>query len=655
MRLVLPVVDGAAGDLDGVPAGVRLLDALVELGVLLGLDGRVDGVEDLLLRRPDVLEVDIVAVAVLPNGVVLEVDVDRAREGVRDDERRAREVVGLDERVDAALEVAVAAEHARDDQVALGDRRGHRLGQRARVADARRAAVADEVEAEPVEVVLQARLLEVGRDHAGARREARLDVGLDLQALLDGLLRQKPRAQHHARVGGVRAARDGRNRDIAVPKVQFVALVVLVPPGAGQRLWREPEPLRRGGTRERLPELALHVAERDAVLRALRPGHGRLHVAEVEFEDRRELGLRHVVRAEEALRLGVLLDQVDGLWRAVGARQEVERLLVDGEEAHGRAVLGRHVGDGRAVGEAHRGEAGAEELHELADDAVLAQHLRDRQREVRRRHALLELAGQAEADDLGHQHVDRLAQHGRLGLDPADAPAQHAQAVDHRRVAVGPDQRVGVGDGQAVVSGRGPHTLRDVLQVDLVADPALRRHDAEVLERVGAPAEELVALGVAVELDVGVDLERLREREGIDLHGVVDHEIDGHARVDLLGVAAVAGHRAAERGEVDHGRDAGEVLQEHAGGRVRDLDVGGVGRVVAREVADVVLADGPRHGGLAQRVLQEHLDREREPVDAGVLAAQGVEAEDGDGAARGLEGVACAEGVGGHVRRGVGN
>ena len=229
--------------------------------------------------------------------------------------------------------------------------------------------------------------------------------------------------------------------------------------GVLQRLWREPEALRRGGTRERLPELALHVAERDAVLRALRPGHGRLHVAEVEFEDARELGLRHVVRAEEALRLGVLLDQVDGLWRAVGARQEVERLLVDGEEAHRGAVLGRHVGDGRAVGEAHRGEAGAEELHELADDAVLAQHLRDRQREVRRRHALLELAGQAEADDLGHQHVDRLAQHGRLGLDPADAPAQHAQPVDHRRVAVGPDERVGVGDGQAVVAGRGPDAL----------------------------------------------------------------------------------------------------------------------------------------------------------------------------------------------------
>ena len=51
-----------------------------------------------------------------------------------------------------------------------------------------------------------------------------------------------------------------------------------------------------------------------------------------------------------------------------------------------------------------------------------------------------------EADDLGDEHGDRLAEHGRLGLDAADAPAEHAQAVDHGGVAVGADQRVGIGD-----------------------------------------------------------------------------------------------------------------------------------------------------------------------------------------------------------------
>jgi hypothetical protein len=87
----------------------------------------------------------------------------------------------------------------------------------------------------------------------------------------------------------------------------------------------------------------------------------------------------------------------------------------------------------------------AVELDELADHAVLAQHLGDREHEVGRGRALGQLAGQLEADDLRDQHRHRLAEHRRLGLDAADAPAEHAEAVDHRRVRVGADERVGVG------------------------------------------------------------------------------------------------------------------------------------------------------------------------------------------------------------------
>jgi hypothetical protein len=61
-------------------------------------------------------------------------------------------------------------------------------------------------------------------------------------------------------------------------------------------------------------------------------------------------------------------------------------------------------------------------------------------------------AGQLEAHDLGDQHGDRLAQHRGLGLDPADAPAEHGRAVDHGGVAVGADQRVGIGHHLAVWS-----------------------------------------------------------------------------------------------------------------------------------------------------------------------------------------------------------
>ena len=90
----------------------------------------------------------------------------------------------------------------------------------------------------------------------------------------------------------------------------------------------------------------------------------------------------------------------------------------------------------------------AEELDELADHALLAQHLGDGEHQVGGGGAFRQGAGQLEADDLGDQHRDRLAQHGRLRLDAADAPAQHRQAVDHGGVAVGADHGVGIGDGR---------------------------------------------------------------------------------------------------------------------------------------------------------------------------------------------------------------
>ncbi len=131
-----------------------------------------------------------------------------------------------------------------------------------------------------------------------------------------------------------------------------------------------------------------------------------------------------------------------------GALEVGDGLLVHREEAHRRAVLGRHVGDGRAVGDRQRRAAFAVELDELADDLGLAQHFRDRQHEIGRRAGGMQLAFQVDPDDIGRQEVHRLAEHAGLGLDAAHAPADHADAVDHRGVAVGADQRVGVVDAR---------------------------------------------------------------------------------------------------------------------------------------------------------------------------------------------------------------
>ena len=179
-----------------------------------------------------------------------------------------------------------------------------------------------------------------------------------------------------------------------------------------------------------------------------------------------------------------------------------------------------------------------------------------------------QLAGQLEADDLRDEHRERLAELRGLGLDPADTPAQHAEPVHHRRVRVGADERVGEGPAVPLLDHAG-----EELEVHLVDDPRPGRHDLEVAEALLAPAEEGVALAVALELELDVADERAARAEDVDLHRVVDHELDRNQRVDLLRVAAEVGHRVAHRGEVDDGRDAGEVLEQDAGRRERDLAV----------------------------------------------------------------------------------
>ena len=130
----------------------------------------------------------------------------------------------------------------------------------------------------------------------------------------------------------------------------------------------------------------------------------------------------------------------------------------------------------------------------------------------------------------------------------------------------------------------------EVLQVDLVADAGVRRHDEEVVEGLLGPAQQLVALLVALELEVGVDPERARAAEGIRDHGVVDDELRRDERVDLLRVAAERGHGVAHRDQVDHAGHAGEVLQQHPGRRVLDLRAVLRGRIPLRDRA----APGPR-------------------------------------------------------------
>ena len=153
------------------------------------------------------------------------------------------------------------------------------------------------------------------------------------------------------------------------------------------------------------------------------------------------------------------------------------------------------------------------------------------------------------------------------------------------------------------------HDLPEVLQVHLVADAGAGRHDAQAVERLLRPSQQGVALAVAPVLELDVALVRLGRAEQVDLHGMVDHEVDRDRRLDRERVGAGALRGAPHRGEVDDRGHAGEVLHQHARRHERDV----AGRARPRgERAHVVVADVAR-ARAPQEVLEQDQHGLRQP------------------------------------------
>src|SRR5438128_1610819 len=74
--------------------------------------------------------------------------------------------------------------------------------------------------------------------------------------------------------------------------------------------------------------------------------------------------------------------------------------------------------------------------------------------------------------------------------------------------------------------------LREPLEVHLVADARARRDHAEGLEGLAGPAEERVALAVALVLALEVALVDVLRAEEVSLDRVVDDQVDRDKRLD---------------------------------------------------------------------------------------------------------------------------
>ena len=167
-----------------------------------------------------------------------------------------------------------------------------------------------------------------------------------------------------------------------------------------------------------------------------------------------------------------------------------------------------------------------------------------------------------------------------------------------------------IGESQSVAAFLfGHHNIGQVFEIDLVHDAGHRRDDAEVAESLLPPLEELVSFAVALEFHFGIAVEGIAGGEEIHLDRMVDDQVHGDERVDLLRIAAEPGNGRAHGCQVDDGRHAGEILHHHAGRQKWYARPRPLGRP-SGDVLYIILSDFPVIA-LAERRLEQNADRIR--------------------------------------------
>ena len=148
-------------NLDRAPFIVAGVDVAITCPEHLVVDVRVHQVAHLVVGRPYIFQEHVLPVRSLAKRRFDHVLRHRALERIGDHQRRRGEEVRAHVLADASFEIAIARQDRGGDQIILVDRLGDRRRERAGIADAGGAAIADEVEPHRVQILGQPRLVEI--------------------------------------------------------------------------------------------------------------------------------------------------------------------------------------------------------------------------------------------------------------------------------------------------------------------------------------------------------------------------------------------------------------------------------------------------------------------------------------------------------------
>ena len=155
-RVGIPFEEFACGVGEGTPAFIALKHGCVVLREHFGSDGFSDQLAYFFRCGPDIPQVDRLAFVVCAYGVFSQVDINSTGERIGHHERRRGEKAGTHLWVNTSLKVAITTEHSRDHKIVFLDGLSNGIEQGTTITDTGCAAVANQVEAQLVQVGCEA-------------------------------------------------------------------------------------------------------------------------------------------------------------------------------------------------------------------------------------------------------------------------------------------------------------------------------------------------------------------------------------------------------------------------------------------------------------------------------------------------------------------